>query len=93
MGHASEQRRQQNQGQEAKQRGGKIGELGARASSHGHRGLGQAADGEKTPEEAAQDVGRPVRDQLLVRVYIAPTLHRRGLCAPKRLGIADQHDS
>ena len=31
-------------------------------------------------------------DQFLVRVYIAATLHRRGLCPAKRLRVPDQHD-
>ena len=90
--HAPEQRRQQDQGQEAKERGDKIGELGAGAGGHRHRGLGQAADDEEAAEEAAQDVGGPVRDQLLVRVDVAAALHRRRLCSAERLGIADQHD-
>ena len=92
MGHAPEQRRQQDQGQEAKDGGDEIGELGAGAGGHGHGGLGQAADDEKAAEKAAQDVGGPVRDQLLVRVDVAAALHRRGLCPAERLGVADQHD-
>ena len=92
MRHAPEQRRQQNQGEEAKDRGDEIGELGAGAGGHGHGGLGQAADDEEAAEKAAQDIGGPVGDQLLVRIDVAAALHRRGLCPAERLGIADQHD-
>ena len=90
--HAPEQRRQQNQREEAKDRCDEVGELGAGAGGHGHGGLGQAADDEEAAEQAAQDVGGPVRDQLLVRIDVAAALHRRGLCPAERLGIADQHD-
>ena len=90
--HAPEQRRQQNQGEEAKDRRDEVGELGAGAGGHRHGGLGQAADDEEAAEKAAQDVGGPVRDQLLVRVDVAAALHRRGLGPAERLGIADQHD-
>ena len=70
----------------------KIGELGMGAGTHGDRGLGQAADDEETAEQATQNIGGPVRDQLLVRIDVAAALHRRGLCPAERLGIADQHD-
>ena len=66
--HASEQRGQQNQGEEAKDRGHQIRKLGAGARRHGHGSLGQAADDEEAAEEAAQDIGGPVGDQLLVRI-------------------------
>ena len=92
MRHAPEQRRQQNQGEEAKDCGDEVGELGAGAGGHGDGGLGQAADNEETAEKTAQDIGGPVRDQLLVRIDVAAALHCRGLCPAERLGIADQHD-
>ena len=82
----------QNQREEAEDRGDEVGDLGAGAGGHGHGGLGQAADDEEAAEKAAQDVGGPVRDQLLVRIDVAAALHRRGLRSAKRLGIADQHD-
>ncbi len=46
----------------------------------------------KPPNKTAQNVGGPVRDQLLVRIDVAAALHGRGLRAAERLGIADQHD-
>ena len=70
----------------------RLASLGAGAGGHGHGGLGQAADDEEAAEEAAQDIGGPVRDQLLVRIDVAAALHRRGLGSAERLGIADQHD-
>jgi hypothetical protein len=69
-----------------------VGELGAGAGGHGHRGLGQAADDEEAAEEAAQNIGGPVRNELLVRIDVAAGLHCRGVCPAERLGIADQHD-
>jgi hypothetical protein len=90
--HAPEQRRQQNQREEAKDRCDEIGELGAGAGGHGHGSLGQAADHEEAAEKTAQNIGGPVRDQLLVRIDVATALHCRRLCPTERLGIADQHD-
>src|SRR5215467_14586966 len=69
-----------------------VGELGARTGGHGQRSLRQTANNEKAVEKAAQDIGRPVRDQFLVRVDIATALHRRSLRSAESLGIADQHD-
>ena len=62
------------------------------AGSHCDGGFGQAADNEETAEKAAQDIGGPVRDQLLIRVDVAAALHCRGLCPAECFGIADQHD-
>ena len=76
----------------AKDRTDEIGKLGARTGGHSYGSLGQTADNEKATEQTAQNIGRPVRDQLLVRVDIAATLHCRGLRSTERLGIADQHD-
>ena len=72
--------------------GGEIGELTARARGQGHRGLGQAADHQKSAEQAAENIGRPLRDQFLIWVNVTPALDRRGLCRTERLRIADQHD-
>jgi hypothetical protein len=57
MRHVSEQRGQENQREQAKDRGHDIGELRAAASRHGYGGLGEAADDEEAAEETAQDVG------------------------------------
>jgi hypothetical protein len=62
------------------------------ARGHRHGGLGQAADDEEAAKETAQNIGGPVRDQLLVRIDVAAALRRRGLCRAERLGIAYQHD-
>jgi hypothetical protein len=64
----------------------------AGAGGHGHRGLGQAANDEEAAEEAAQDVGGPVRNKFLVRIDVATALQRRGLRSAERLGIANQHN-
>ena len=48
--------------------------------------------GELSAEEAAQDVCRPVSDQLLVWIDAAAVLHRCGLRSAKRLSVANQHD-
>ncbi len=90
--HAAEQRRQKDQRQKAKGCGDEVGDLGAGAGGHRDRGLGQAADHEKAAKEPGRDIGRSVRDQLLVRVDIAAALHRRSLGRAQRLGIADEHD-
>jgi len=40
-------------------------------------------------EKAAQNIGRPVRDELLVRIDVA-ALYCCSLCRAERLGIADE---
>ena len=65
--------------------------MGAGAGGHRDRGLGQAADDQEAAEQAAQNIGGPVGDELLVRIGVAAALHGRGLC-PKGLGVANQRD-
>jgi hypothetical protein len=43
-------------------------------------------------EEAAQDVGGPLRDQFLVRIDVATVMDSRGLLAAERLGVAERID-
>ncbi len=86
------QRREEDQGQKAEDRGDDIGDLRASAGGHRHRGLRQAANDEEASEQTAQDVGGSVRNQFMVRVDFAAALQCRGLRSAERLGIADQHD-
>src|SRR6516225_8550157 len=92
MRHAPEQRGQENQRQQAKNRRDDIGKLRAAAGSHGYGGLGEAANDEEAAEQPTQDVGGPMRNQLLVRIDFAATLHCCGVRRAERLGITDQYD-
>ena len=51
--------------------------------------VAMAADDEETAEDAAQNIGGPMRNQLLVRIDVAAALHGSCLCPAERLGITD----
>ena len=89
---AAKQRRQRDQGDEAEDGGDEVGKLGAGSCGDRDGGLRQAADDEEAAEQAAQDVGGAMCDQLLVRVDLTAIPHCRSLGTAERLGIADQHD-
>jgi len=61
----------------------RLAQFGAGAGGHRDRGLGQAADDQEAAEHAAQNIGGPVSDELLVRIDVAAALHGRSLCPPR----------
>src|SRR5215475_102818 len=89
----SEQRRQQNQCEKAKNCRDKICDLAASTCGHGDRCLRKTAHNQKSAEKAAQNVCWSVSDQFLVRIDVAATLHSSRLRCAECLRISDQHNS
>jgi hypothetical protein len=78
--HVPEKRRQENQRKKTKNCCDEISELATSAGGQCHRGLGQAADHRKSTEQAAENIGRPMRDQFLIWIDVTPTLGSCSLC-------------